>query len=359
MHERVGQALFHRLLAPGEVLLALGAAALVAVGNFQQAIGRIWAAVEHHIFHAVAQLGVEVFIHAQLARVDDAHVHARLNRVVQKHGVDRFAHHVVAAERERYFGHAAAHLRVRQVLLDPARRFDEVDGIVVVLFDAGSDREDVRIKNDVFRGKADLVHQEVVAALADLGFALERVCLALFVESHDHGGRAVAPDQLGMVRELFFAFLERDRVDDRLALHALQTGLDHLPLGRVDHDRHARDVGLRGDQIQEANHRRLGIEHRLVHVDVDDLRAVFDLLACHGQRLVELAVQDHARERLGPGDVGALADVDEQRVLADVERFEARKTHGAHGVVGHDGAGFGQAAAYSPSFNRLPCGSIT
>ena len=42
------------------------------------------------------------------------------------------------------------------------------------------------------------------------------------------------------------------------------------------------------------------------------------------QRLLEIAVQDQARERLRAGDVGALADVDEQRIVADVERLEAR-----------------------------------
>ena len=59
------------------------------------------------------------------------------------------------------------------------------------------------------------------------------------------------------------------------------------------------------------------VEHGLVHVDVDDLRAVFHLLAGHGQGFFVLAVQNHPRKRLGAGDVGALAHVDEQGVLTD------------------------------------------
>ena len=39
------------------------------------------------------------------------------------------------------------------------------------------------------------------------------------------------------------------------------------------------------------------VEHRLVHVDVDDLRAVLDLLARDAERLLELAVEDHAARR--------------------------------------------------------------
>ena len=75
--------------------------------------------------------------------------------------------------------------------------------------------------------------------------------------------------------------------------------------------------------MQEAHHRRLRIEHRLVHVDVDHLRAVLDLLAGDRQRVVEAAFEDHAGEGFRAGDVGAFADVDEQAVVADVEGFEA------------------------------------
>jgi hypothetical protein len=132
--------------------------------------------------------------------------------------------------------------------------------------------------------------------------------------------------------ECFFAFFQRDRIDDRLALHAFQACLDHFPLRRVDHDRHARDVRFGGDQVQEAHHGRFRIEHGLVHVDVDDLRTVLDLLARDRKRFVELIVQDHAGKGLRPRHVGPLADVDEQRAGGDVERLEAGK---AHGVVGH------------------------
>ena len=50
-----------------------------------------------------------------------------------------------------------------------------------------------------------------------------------------------------MREERLLAFLEADRVHDALALDALEAGLDDRPLRRVDHHRHARDVGLGGD----------------------------------------------------------------------------------------------------------------
>ena len=110
--------------------------------------------------HGLAQLRVDVVIDRQLAGIDDAHVHAGLDGVIEEHRVHRLAHGLVAAEREGKVRHAAGDMRVRQVLPDPARRLDEGDAVVVVLLDAGRDREDVRIEDDVFRREADLVRQD-------------------------------------------------------------------------------------------------------------------------------------------------------------------------------------------------------
>ena len=72
----------------------------------------------------------------------------------------------------------------------------------------------------------------------------------------------------------------------------------------------------------------LRVEHRLVHVDVDDLRAVLDLLARDSTAPRRSRRRGSSlRERARAGDVGALADVDEERVVADVERLEAREAH--------------------------------
>ncbi len=191
----------------------------------------------------------------------------------------------------------------------------------------GRDREDVGVEDDVLGREADLARQQVVGALADLDLALEGVGLALLVEGHHDRRGAVAPHEARLAQELGLALLHRDRIDDRLALHALQARLDHLPLRRVDHHRHARDVGLGGDQVEEPDHRRLRVEHRLVHVDVDDLRAAGDLLARDLHRAGVVAGEDQLGERARAGDVGALADVDEQRVVADGERLEAGEPH--------------------------------
>ena len=60
-----------------------------------------------------------------------------------------------------------------------ARGLDEVHRVVVVLLDAGGDREHVRVEDDVFRRKADLRGQQLVGARTDVDLALDRVGLAL------------------------------------------------------------------------------------------------------------------------------------------------------------------------------------
>ncbi len=77
--------------------------------------------------------------------------------------------------------------------------------------------------------------------------------------------------------------------------------------------------------MQEGCHRLLRIQHRFVHVDIDDLRTALDLAARHRKCIRVVARENQARESLRAGDVGAFADIHEQRVIADVERLQSAK----------------------------------
>ncbi len=124
------------------------------------------------------------------------------------------------------------------------------------------------------------------------------------------------------MQERFLAFLHEIEFTIGLALHAFQPGLDHLPLGAVDHHRDAGDVGFGGDQVEERGHGGGAVDQPFVHVHVDDLRPVFDLIARHVQRGGEIARGDQLAKARGPGDVGAFAHVHERDFRGLDERLQ-------------------------------------
>ena len=87
-HQRMGDALLHGLFAPSQVffLLACDHVAFVALGQFNQMLGGIAAvfgrAHQHHVFDALAQFWLNLFVHFQRACVDNAHGQAIFNRMV-------------------------------------------------------------------------------------------------------------------------------------------------------------------------------------------------------------------------------------------------------------------------------------
>ena len=224
---------------------------------------------------------------------------------------------------------------MRQVGPDPARGLDEIDPIAVMLRHAGRDREDIRIEDDVLGREADLVHQNVVGALGDRDLLLERIGLPTLIEGHDHDRGAMAAHDLGVAQKLRLPLLERDRIHHRLALQAFEAGLDHSELGGIHHDRNACDVGLRRHQIEEGDHGLFRIEQAFVHVHVDDLGAVLDLIARDVERARVVARSDELAEPRRAGDVGALADIHERNFRRQREILQARQAQPAR-HVGYD-----------------------
>ena len=183
--------------------------------------------------------------------------------------------------------------------------------MVVVGFDPGADGEDIGIEDDVVGVEVEFVPQQFIAALAYRSAPLQRIRLPLLVEGHDHDRRAITLAQGCLFQEFLRPGLQADGIDYRFARYALQSGLDHCPLGGVHHDRYASDVGLRGHQVQEPHHGLLGLEHAFIHVDIDDLRAVFHLGSGYLQRLLKTPLQDQPFKPGRPGNVAALTHVDE------------------------------------------------
>ena len=172
-------------------------------------------------------------------------------------------------------------------------------------------------------GKPTTSREQVVGAAADRDAMRDVGRLALLVERHRDDAGAVVADLPRLLEERLLALLEADRVDDSLALDALEPDLEHRPARAVDHDRQPRHLGLGRDHVQEGAHRLLAVEQVGVHVDVEDVRAAAHLLERDLDRAGEVAVLDQAAEPRRAGDVRALADQDEPGVRADLERLEA------------------------------------
>ena len=204
LHQRVGEPFFDRAAAPllGLLFADHRAGALERFTMLHQSLRCVGTTIEQHILDEHFELGLDLFVNLQHASVHDAHIHAGCNRVIKKRGVHGFANFVVAAEAERNIRDAAAHLCMRQIGLDPARRVDEVDGVVVVLLHASGDREDVRIEDDVFRRKTNFVDKDSVRTSADPNLVFVGSGLTLLVESHHNCGGAILQHSSRILTEL-------------------------------------------------------------------------------------------------------------------------------------------------------------
>ena len=118
---------------------------------------------------------------------------------------------------------------MRQVLANPARGFDKVHRVVIVLVDPRCDGENIRVENNVFGRKANLFGEDLVSAGTDFDLARFGIRLALFIERHHNHGCSVAAHQFGLLDEFVLAFFHGNRVDNAFTLDALQTRFDDFP----------------------------------------------------------------------------------------------------------------------------------
>ena len=121
-----------------------------------------------------------------------------------------------------------------------------------------------------------------------------------------------------MAQKFFFAVFQADGVHDGFALDTFESGLDDAPLRAVDHDGNTRDFWFAADQIQEANHRRFRIDHRFVHVHVEQVRAALHLLTRDGQCAIEIAGQDQLRKFRRARDIRPLTNDSETKLRRDL-----------------------------------------
>ena len=263
-----------------------------------------------------------VLVDRQLPGVHDAHIHPRLHRVIEEGRMHRFADDVVAPKRKGEITHPATDLDARTGSLDLPRRVEVVGGVLVVFLDTGGNGEHVGVEDDVLRVESGDLSQQAIRASTDINLSLDGVGLTGFIEGHHDDPGAVTANEPCLVEKVGLAFLQADGVDDALALNAFETRFDDRPFRAVDHDRHSGHLGLGRDEIQESRHRSLGIEHRLVHVDVDDVRAPTNLFNSYLGCICVRVRLDEAGKLAGPRHIRSLANHDEIAVRTDRQGLE-------------------------------------
>ena len=327
-HQGLLQAFLHGARAPRAAarfrpLRLRSARLLEARRSLDEPLRSIGAAAEDNVFQQFQQPGRQLAVQYGGRRVHDAHVHPRFQRMVEENGVHGFAQVVVAAESEREVAHPSAYVGMGQMRAYPARGADEVERVAVVFRHSRSDGQHIRVENDVFRRETDVFRRKKpVGAAAHFDFPLVGVGLALLVEGHDHGGSAVAAYLFCFFEKGFFAFLERNGVDHGLSLHILQARADNAPVGTVDHEGHAGNVGLAREQAHEVFHLARRIEQSVVHVDIQDESPVFHLAAGYFERLAVVFLFYEAQELARAGHVAAFAYVDEANLGRYVQNLQ-------------------------------------
>ena len=261
--------------------------------------------VQQHIFNQLQPVLGNIIVHLQHAGIHDAHIQPLPGGVVQESGMHGLPHRVVPAEGKGHIGNAAGNVGVRQVLGNPARGLEEIQGVIGVLRNPGADGQHVRVKNNILRRELHAVHQQVISPFADADAVVVIGSLPLLVKSHHHGRRAVPLNQGRLLQELLFTLLQGNGIHDSLALHALQARFQHFPLGGIHHERDAGDIRLRGNEIKKADHGLGAVDQAVVKTEIQHHGSILHLLAGNGYRFLIIPFTNQARKFGGTRHIAA------------------------------------------------------
>ena len=265
-----------------------------------------------------------IIVHLQHGGVHDAYVHPCLDGVVQKGRIDGLPNWVVPSKRKGNIADPATHTAMGKVILHPTGRLNEVKGIAPMFLHSCGHWKNIQVEDDVLWGKFHFVDQNIIGPFGNFLTAFQGIGLAHFIKGHHDHGSTISLDELCMVHKLFFTFFQADGIHHAFALYHLQSRLDDLPFGAIDHDGHTGNIGFGNDQVQEPDHSFFSIDQSIIHVHVDDLGASFHLISCNVKRLIELFFFDQPQKPFGTGHIGTLPHIDEIALGSDHQGFQTR-----------------------------------
>ena len=199
-----------------------------------------------------------------------------------------------------------------------------------MFFNPGRNGENIWVKDNILWREIHLIDEEIIGALTNPEFIICCLGLALFVEGHDNCRRAEVADFPRMSEKFFFPLFHRDRINNGLALYAFQTCLKHFPFGAIDHDGNPGNVRLPCHELQETCHGRSAVNQPVIHININDLRAAFNLLPRNRKSFLVIIIDDEFFESGRARDIGAFTNIDKlcSRRRHDLDRnlkgFETR-----------------------------------
>ena len=105
-----------------------------------------------------------------------------------------------------------------------------------------------------------------------------------------------------------------------------QARFDNRPSTAVDHHWDAADIVFTGDQAEITLHCGFAVQQCIVHIDVDDGCAPFDLLPSHLDRFFGFVIADEFGKGSRTGHVGPLADHQKIRIWPKRQWLRAAQT---------------------------------
>mmetsp|Transcript_34718 Transcript_34718/g.51586 ORF Transcript_34718/g.51586 Transcript_34718/m.51586 type:complete len:318 (+) Transcript_34718:1780-2733(+) len=201
-----------------------------------------------------------------------------------------------------------------------------------MLLHAGTDRQHVWVKDDIFRWKPNFVDKDIITPLADPDFVFFGRSLTFLVKRHHYNSCSVLLQQSGLLLEQLLPDLQRYRVYNTLALTPLQTSNNNFELGRIQHERNLRYLGFSNRNLYKLLHCCKTVKEPVVNVNVDNMSPIFHLLLrnIHGRAVISR--HHELLEPHGSTDIAPFANIEERqpKVVCYVvynQVFQSRQPH--------------------------------
>ena len=262
----------------------------------------------------------------ELGRVHDRGVESGVRALVQEDAVQHLARRRVETEGD--VGESEDRAHARQFGLDPSNRLDGLDAVAARLDHARRERQRQRVDEDVLGIEAVARDGEVGDRARGAHLPLGGSRLSLFVDAGRDDGRAELGgegEETVEARARAVALFEVDRVEQGLAAEPGERLARDLRLGRVDHDRYR---GLGRQSTHQFVHVGDAVGAGVVDADVEDVGALFDLVAADADARVPVALEHGVAELLRAVRVGPFADQQHRAVLLVVRRRVDRRDRG-------------------------------